>query len=65
MSSHVNTLVKSVLVHAILTVDKDGTLIQIGQKASPAPTTQAQGETDITKRETDRTEDSILTVKLE
>lgn len=65
ISSHVSTLVQIFLVHVVSIVEKYGIPVLIGQEASPAPTTQAQGDTEITKKEKDRIEDSVLSMKLE
>ena len=47
MSTHVSTLVSNFLVHLVSTIEKNGTPVQIGQEANPAPTKQAQGDTKI------------------
>ena len=63
MSSYVNTKVKNVLVLKITIIEKEWTPIQIGQEASPEPTSQAQGKIKIIENEKYRNEDSILTMK--
>lgn len=63
VTSNVSTLVPNASVQAVLTVEKDGTQVHIGQEGSPA--SQIQGEEDKKKKEKDRTKESVLTIKLE
>lgn len=61
VTSNIRTMVQNASVQEVATYDKDGTLVQIGQEASPAPTTQIQGENEIKEQEKERTKESILT----
>ena len=48
-----------------LTVEQDGTQVHIGQELSHAPISQTPDEVLIEEKEPNRTEESVLTMKLE
>lgn len=65
MTLHVSTMVQNVLVPVVTIIEQEGTLVQIGQEASHAPTPQAQGGVETKEKENIRTRHLVLSMKLE